>query len=110
MLLIAADIQPVQNLRVLKYRGLEHKLEWGKYFISLGFDALEAMLEKTAGVYCFGDSLTMADVCIVPQVYNARRFNVDMDMYPIISRIDETLGHLPSFQQAHPLAQPDCTN
>ncbi|KAF9158346.1 Glutathione S-transferase zeta-1, partial [Mortierella sp. AD010] len=70
---VAMDIQPVANLRILKYVGEEKKSEWAKHFITEGFKALEAMLEKTAGVYAFGDSVTMADLTIVPQVYNGVR-------------------------------------
>ena len=67
-LLIAADIQPVQNLRVLKKVGAEGKMEWGHWVIENGFKALERSLETTAGKYCYGDEITMVDLCLVPQV------------------------------------------
>jgi glutathione S-transferase len=82
---------------------------------------VEEYLEKTAGRYCVGDAVTLADVCLVPQVYNAHRcvsvtdgdmlmayrFNVDMDAFPLIVRIDQALGELEPFQRAHPSRQPD---
>ncbi|KAF9385946.1 Glutathione S-transferase zeta-1 [Mortierella sp. AD011] len=105
---VAMDIQPVANLRILKYVGEEKKSEWAKHFITEGFKALEAMLEKTAGVYAFGDSVTMADLTIVPQVYNGVRFGADMTAFPIISRINNTLSELPEFKAAHPSQQIDC--
>ncbi|KAF9352264.1 Glutathione S-transferase zeta-1 [Mortierella sp. AD094] len=105
---VAMDIQPVTNLRILKHVGEEKKGEWAKHFLTEGFKALEAMLEKTAGVYAFGDSITMADLTIVPQVYNGFRFGVDMTAFPIISRINSTLSELPEFKAAHPSQQIDC--
>jgi maleylacetoacetate isomerase len=105
---IACDIQPVQNLRVLKKMGdADAKNAWGKDVIQRGFVAVEAMFEKCAGKYCFGDNVTLADVCLVPQVYNAKRFEVDMSQFPIISRIDAALSDLPEFKKAHPSRQPD---
>ncbi|KAK3094067.1 hypothetical protein FSP39_023719 [Pinctada imbricata] len=105
---IAGGIQPLQNLVVLQKIGDENKAEWAKFWIDKGFVALESMLEKTAGKYCYGDSVTMADVCLVPQVGNANRFNVDMSKFPIISRVNEELEKLEAFQKAHPFVQPDC--
>ena len=106
--MIASDIQPVQNLRVLKYYGMDKKLEWGSHWISVGFDALEAFLAKTAGEYCVGDQITMADLCLVPQVYNARRFKIDVEnKYPTIFRIDAALTSLDAFVAAHPDQMPD---
>ncbi|KAF9323995.1 Glutathione S-transferase zeta-1 [Linnemannia elongata] len=66
------------------------------------------MLQKTAGVYAFGDSITMADLALVPQVYNGVRFGVDMSAFPIISRVNATLSDLPEFKAAHPSQQIDC--
>ncbi|XP_033123232.1 maleylacetoacetate isomerase-like isoform X1 [Anneissia japonica] len=105
---ITSGIQPIQNLSVLKYVGSEKKMEWGNYHIDLGFQALEKLLTRTAGKYCVGDTVTMADLCLVPQVYNANRFKVDMSKYPIISRIDTSLSELDEFKAAHPSKQPDC--
>jgi len=104
---VVADIQPVQNLRVLKKVGEDKKAEWAKYFIEFGFKAIEKTLNTTSGTYCVGDDITMADICLVPQVYNAGRFNVDMSQFPNIIRINETLSKLAEFQAAHPDSQPD---
>jgi len=106
--IIASGIQPIQNLSVLQKIGAEGKMEWGKHWITVGFDALEQVLLNTAGTYCCGDEITIADACLVPQVYNAGRFGVDMDKYKIISRIDEELKKHPSFQWAAPENQVDC--
>lgn len=105
---IASDIQPVQNLRILKYVGDDKKAEWGHYWIDRGFEGLEEILRKTAGKYCVGDEITMADICLVPQVYNANRFKVDMKKFPLISEINENLQELEPFKVSHPFRQPDC--
>jgi len=105
--LVCADIQPVQNLRVLKMLGDERKTEWAKHWITVGFQGLEKLLEKTAGKYCVGDQVTMADCCLVPQVYNAKRFAIDLSLYPTISRVNTELQQLPAFQAADPANQPD---
>eukprot|EP00996_Jenningsia_fusiforme_P003832 NODE_4633_length_782_cov_23.129604_g4290_i0.p1 GENE.NODE_4633_length_782_cov_23.129604_g4290_i0~~NODE_4633_length_782_cov_23.129604_g4290_i0.p1 ORF type:complete len:210 (+),score=36.48 NODE_4633_length_782_cov_23.129604_g4290_i0:55-684(+) len=108
--MIACDIQPVQNLRVLGRVGPERKMEWGKEVINNGLIALEARLAQTAGTYCFGDSITMADVVLVPQVFNAKRFDVDLTQFPTITRLNEALCKLPAFQASQPSAQPDAVN
>ncbi|KAF8927133.1 glutathione S-transferase [Dissophora ornata] len=105
---IAMDIQPIANMRILNYVGEDKKGEWAKYFITEGFKALEVMLEKTAGKFAFGDSITMADLMIVPQVYNGLRFGVDMTAFPIISRLNRELNELAEFKAAHPSQQIDC--
>jgi len=105
---ICADIQPVQNLKVLKKAGDDRKMEWGHWAIHSGFVALEKMLAESAGKYCYGDEITMADCCLVPQVYNANRFKVDMSEFPIISRINEELMKHDAFIASHPSKQPDC--
>jgi len=108
-LLIAADIQPVQNLRVLKKAApVTDKMEWGHWAIENGFKALERSLDPTHGKYCYGDEVTVVDLCLVPQVFNANRFKVDMSQFPIINKIHEELVKLPAFQAAHPSKQPDC--
>jgi maleylacetoacetate isomerase len=71
--LISSDIQPVQNLRVLKYVGDEKKTEWARHWISVGLMAVEQLLTQTSGAFCVGDEVSLADVCLVPQIYNARR-------------------------------------
>ncbi|KAF9126284.1 Glutathione S-transferase zeta-1 [Mortierella sp. 14UC] len=105
---IAMDIQPIGSMRILKYIGKDKEAEWTSHFLKEGFSALEKMLEKTAGKYSYGDSITMADLLLVPQFYNGVRFNVDMNAYPIMSRINSELEIVPAFQASHPTKQPDC--
>jgi len=111
-LTIAADIQPVQNLRVLLYvKGLsddQGKMDYGKWVIENGFVALEKALQSCAGKYCVGDEVTLPDLALVPQVFNARRFKVDMAQFPTISRIEAELVQLAAFAAASPDQQPDC--
>ena len=106
---IASGIQPLQNLGPLekvKELGFD-SIEWGRYFIERGFKGLEAMLTETAGKYCYGDKITLADVCLVPQVYNANRFHVDMSQFPVISRIEQLLLTHEAFASSHPSNQVD---
>ena len=113
--LIACDIHPLGNLRVLQY--LERNLKasesqrqaWSRHWISAGFDALEPMLagNHSTGTFCEGDRPTIADCCLVPQVYNARRFEVRMENYPTIARIDAACRELDAFKRAAPEAQSD---
>lgn len=110
---IACDIQPIANLRILGHLGSnfeadgEAKAQWCKHWIEVGFEGLEKRLQNTAGDYCFGFDVTMADVVLVPQVYNALRFNVDMDAYPLIQRIYENCNKLEAFIDAAPENQVD---
>ena len=107
---ITSDVHPLNNLRVLRY--LEDKLAldkatrdaWYRHWIELGFEALERWLirDPATGRFCHGDSVTMADLCLVPQVFNARRFSVDLLPYPRIVAIDAACRELPSFQSAAP--------
>jgi len=114
-LAIACDIHPLQNLRVLKYLtgklGLteENKAEWIKNWLELGLAALEADLARapTRGKFCFGDRPTMADCALVPQLFSAARFNVDMQPYPTLRSIYEACEALPAIDAAHPARQPD---
>eukprot|EP00741_Cyanophora_paradoxa_P004611 tig00000821_g4475.t1 len=109
--IVASGIQPLQNLvvlqRVEEAQGEAAKKEWARSFIAAGFDALEVLLRRTAGVCCVGDALTLADAFLVPQVYNARRWGVEMAPYPTIARLEAALAELPAFKAAHPSAQPD---
>ncbi|KAM9646573.1 maleylacetoacetate isomerase isoform 2-T4 [Trichechus inunguis] len=105
--LIASGIQPLQNLSVLKQVGKENQLAWAQNVISSGFNALEKILQSTAGKYCVGDEVSMADLCLVPQVANAERFKVELTSYPTISRINKMLLALEAFQVTHPCRQPD---
>lgn len=110
---IASDIQPIANLRVLNHltENLGHsddvKKQWAVHWISLGFDAVEKRLKNTAGDFCFGFDLTMADVCLVPQTYNAQRFGIDLADYPLIQKVVNNCNELPAFINALPENQPD---
>ena len=112
---IISDIHPVDNLRVLSYLtgefGIdsEQKLNWYKHWITLGFEALEKTLSQSGfmGPYCHGCMPTFADICLVPQVYNARRFNMDLTPYPNIKQIDKTCQKLDGFVVALPEKQKD---
>ncbi|KAK2826114.1 hypothetical protein Q5P01_020328 [Channa striata] len=104
--LIASGIQPLQNLHVLQKIG-EEKVQWAQHFIDRGFKALEPILRETAGKYCVGDEISMADICLVPQVYNAERFKVDVSQYPTIKRLNQTLLEIDAFKVSHPSCQPD---
>jgi maleylacetoacetate isomerase len=113
--LVACDIHPLNNLRVMQY--LERELgvdkdardAWSRHWMAIGFDACEHLLDASAstGRFCHGDAPSLADVCLVPQLYNARRFNVDLDPYPIIRRIEAACRELPEFDAARPENQPD---
>ena len=112
---IACDVHPLNNLRVVEYltkyfaMNEDQKISWIQHWIGEGFSALETQLNRNqADNYCYGNQVTLADLCLIPQVYNARRFNCDMNDYPIISRIYERCMQLPAFQKASPEAQQDC--
>ncbi|NP_001230567.1 maleylacetoacetate isomerase [Sus scrofa] len=105
--LLASGIQPLQNLSVLNQVGKENQLTWAQRVIAPGFNALEQILQSTAGKYCMGDEVSMADLCLVPQVANAERYKVDLSPYPTISRINKSLLALEAFQVSHPSRQPD---
>lgn len=105
---IACDIHPLNNLRVLKY--LKGELgqdqaavdRWYAHWISEGLPALEALAAPRAGDFLFGDQPTIADVCLVPQLFNARRFKVPLDAYPTLLRADANAAKLDAFAAAHP--------
>ena len=112
---IACEIHPLNNLRVLRYLetqlGVEQEKreEWMRHWIGSGFDALEQILadNPSTGAFCEGDRPTIADCCLVPQVYNAKRFGVDMAPYPNIERINADCLALEAFDLARPERQPD---
>jgi maleylacetoacetate isomerase len=113
--LIACDIHPLNNLRVLAQLERQfgatqaQKEAWMRLWIESGFTALEEMLDgnPSTGEFCEGDEPSMADCCLIPQVYNARRFGVDMAPYRTISRINQSCLALPEFDLAAPEKQPD---
>jgi maleylacetoacetate isomerase len=110
---VACDVHPLGNLRVLQYLqsqlGLSEaqKVEWSRHWITVGFDALEEQLADnvTMGRYCHGDSPTLADVCLVPQFYNALRWQVPVERYPTLCRIHAACVELDAFRRAAPEAQ-----
>ena len=106
-LTIAADIHPINNLRVMKHlAGLgiaqEARDDWYRHWIREGFAALEALAAPRAGRFLAGDAVTLADVCLVPQMFNARRLDTPLDAYPKLVAIDAALTALPAFAAAHP--------
>lgn len=110
---IACDIHPLNNLRVLQYLTgplqltEQQKQEWITHWLNFGFTALEQRLEHTAGEYCFGNSVTLADICLIPQVYNALRFKLDMTAFPLINKVYHNCMQLAAFALAAPEQQPD---
>jgi len=107
-LLIACDIHPLNNLRVLKYlagpldQPEEDRNAWYRHWIEQGLAPLEAMAAPRSGRFLFGDSLSLADICLVPQLYNAWRFDVPLDAYPTLVRADAEANRLEAFAAAHP--------
>jgi len=114
-LTIACEIHPLANLRVLKYlTGVlgvteAQKADWARHWNRQGLAAVEAMLARRnqASTFCLGEQPGMADCCLVPQVFNAQRFGVDVAAYPVISRIVAACQALPAFADAHPARQID---
>jgi len=115
VLSIACDIHPLNNLRVLNYlrdklgQGDEGIEAWYRHWIQEGFKGLELQVREfsTAQRHCFGDAISLADVCLVPQMYNARRFDTELGAFPTLQAISAHLESLPAFQAARPDAQPD---
>jgi maleylpyruvate isomerase len=112
---IACDIHPLNNLRVLRYLKRELNVPddardaWYVHWVEGGLLALEAMLASSphTGRYCHGDTPTLADICLVPQLFNARRLKCDLRAMPTVQRIDAACLELPAFVQAAPENQPD---
>ncbi len=111
--IVNSGIQPVQNLSVLQRLETElgaspaQKKAWGADTIASGFEALEAMAAPVAGTCLVGDAVTLADAYLVPQLYNARRFGVDLAPYPTLTRVEAALERMPAFERAHAHEQPD---
>ncbi|GEK74640.1 MULTISPECIES: maleylacetoacetate isomerase [Halomonas] len=113
--LVACEMHPPNNLRVLRYLtgelGVDEaaRLGWYRHWVHEGFTALEAMLSREAGSgdFCHGDAPTLADACLVPQVFNAERFECDLSAYPRIRRIADNARALDAFRRAAPGEQPD---
>ena len=113
--LVACDIHPLNNLRVMQYFEREWEVaqprrdEWMRHWMREGFAALETMLASSpeTGRYCHGDAPGLADCCLVPQLYNAHRFGVDLAPYPTLARIELACLALPAFDDARPENQPD---
>jgi maleylacetoacetate isomerase len=112
-LAIACDIHPLNNLRVLKYLKAELGQEqdavdaWYRHWIAEGLGPLEAVAAPRSGAFLFGNAPTIADICLVPQLYNARRFDVPLDAYPTLLRADASANALEAFAAAHPDRQKD---
>ncbi len=109
--IIACDVQPVTNLRILKrLRAISgaNAEEWSIELIHDGLRAYEDTVKTSAGRYSVGDSVTIADVTLMPAVWGAERFNISLDPYPTVKKIAANLSELPAFQKAHPFVQEDC--
>lgn len=114
-LIVACEIHPIQNLRVLVY--LKNSLQqsdddlnrWARHWIDLGLSALDQVVTggSKPGKFCFGDAPTLADICLVPQLANARRFGCNLSVYPTLLQIETACNALPAFADAAPEKQPD---
>lgn len=113
--IVACDIHPVNNQRILMYLEKEFRADeaarskWYRHWIVEGFNALDKLLGSSpaTGKFCHGDQPTLADICLVPQVFNARRFKIDLASFPAIERINATCLALAAFADAAPDRQPD---
>ena len=111
--LLNSGIQPLQNLKVMQFLENQMRLskdqtdEFVRHWISEGMKGLEKLLERTAGTHAFGGSITAADAFLVPQVFACKRFNVDVNEFPNVARVNANALKLDSFQNAHPEKQPD---
>lgn len=111
----ACEIHPLQNLRVLKYvretygQDEAGSFAWGRHWNEVGLEAYEGMLvgSPDTGVYSHGDMPTIADICLVPQVFSAKRFSVDLGRFPTLMRVHEACMKLDAFDRAQPSRQPD---
>jgi maleylacetoacetate isomerase len=114
-LVVACDVHPLNNLGVQQYlrrefgQGDEAVRRWTHHWIARGFVALEELVARHSadGLHCYGDTVTLADVCLVPQVYNARRAEYDLSRHPRLAAVAASLEQQPAFVAARPEAQPD---
>jgi maleylacetoacetate isomerase/maleylpyruvate isomerase len=110
---LACELQPITNLRVLQYVSGElnctdeQRHNWIAYWVEKSFTAFEARLIESAGDYCYGNSVTLADICLIPQVYNAQRFKLDLSAYPTLMAVHDRLQTLAAVQHARPENQAD---
>ena len=108
---VACDIHPLNNLRVLQYlrhamgQGKEAVEDWYRHWVETGFGAIEKMIGDDG--FCAGGRVTLADICLLPQIFNARRYDIDVAAWPRILKVEDTCGSLPAFADAHPAMQPD---
>lgn len=111
--LVACDVHPLNNLRVLgalkQDFGADQAMldAWAGRWITAGFQALEALIARHGDGWCFGDAPTLADCCLIPQIYSARRFNTPLEAFPNILAVEARAAAHPAFQAAHPDRQPD---
>lgn len=116
-MVVACDIHPIINPRVQKYvtdrlgHNEDEKIAWYAHWVSEGLRALETLVKQhgSTGRFCLGDAPTVADLCLIPQMYNARRFNVPVDGFPTLVAIDAHCSALPAFDKARPEKQPDAS-
>jgi maleylacetoacetate isomerase len=114
-LVVACEIHPIQNLRVLNYikaiynQTDEQVNQWAQHWIDLGLSALQEMIvgQSKRGPFCFGDRASLADICLIPQLGNARRYGCDLAKYPTILEIEKNCNAIPAFADAAPEKQPD---
>jgi maleylacetoacetate isomerase/maleylpyruvate isomerase len=105
---IACDIHPLNNFRVMKYLHKQLKLsdqeknDWYRHWLTLGLSGIETSLQQSSksGLFCFGDQVTLADICLIPQLFNAKASGLDLSSYPLINRIFEECMQLPAFKNA----------
>lgn len=110
---INSFMHPLSNLKVLQYLGNKHgynqadKDQWVQHWMPLGFTAAESLLQEFSSQHCFGDQVTWADLFLIPQIFSAQRFHVDLSAFPKVREINDRCIVLPAFQAAHPANQPD---
>ena len=113
--IVSTYIQPLQNLSTMQYLTKNFKIsdqqktDWSRNWIQKGFEAIEILLSKQSTKFTVSDEVTISDLVIVPQVYNAKRFNIDLTEFPLISKVTQELLKLNAFQVSHPHNQSDCS-